>query len=198
MNDKWVIIGCGGHARSIADVIVYNDEKADIVFLDEKAQKEETIFGFPVVHDFDVSNERVIVGIGDNLKRIEMSLKYYNNLCNVVSKNAYVSKFARLGRGIFIAHQAHVGVLTSVDDFVVINTAASVDHDCQLKIGSFVGPHATLCGKVMIGKRSFVGGAAVVRDGISVESEITVGAGAVVIKNLIEKGKYVGIPAHKI
>lgn len=38
-QNNWVIIGCGGHARSIADVILHNDKNANVVFLDKTAKK---------------------------------------------------------------------------------------------------------------------------------------------------------------
>ena len=52
MQNKWVIIGCGGHARSIADVILDNDQYADIVFLDKNAKNNEKLFGFPIIAVF--------------------------------------------------------------------------------------------------------------------------------------------------
>lgn len=198
MQNKWVIFGCGGHARSIADVILYNDRSANIVFVDQNAGKNETLLGFPVLPDYTVTNEKVAIGVGNNSKRITLSLKYYNNLVSVYSKNAYVSHFAKLGKGVFIGHHAHIGVLTFVNDFVVVNTSASIDHDCELQTGSFIGPNATLCGKVLIGEASFVGASAVVRDKITVSSNIIIGTGAVVVENLTEKGTYVGVPARQL
>ncbi len=100
--------------------------------------------------------------MGDNLKRKELSLKYYDNLSNVISKTAYIGKSVQLGKGIFIAHNAHVGVMSKIEDFSIINTGASIDHECFLEKASFIAPNATLCGKVMVGENSFIGAGATV------------------------------------
>lgn len=196
-NEKYIIFGCGGHARSIADVILCNDKDTDIIFLDENAKKDENILGFPVVNTYNIKDEKVIVGIGNNLKRKELSKKYYNNLVNVVSKNAYIGKEVKMGRGIFIAHNAHVGILSEINDFAIVNTCASIDHECILKEGSFVAPNATLCGKVKVGKSSFIGANATIIDGIEIADNVTIGAGSVVIKDIIKSGTYIGIPAKQ-
>lgn len=154
--------------------------------------------GFPILSDFSIKDERVIVGIGNNSKRAELSQKYFNNLSNVISNNAYVGNFAKLGRGVFIGHFAHVGILSEIDDYVVVNTKALVDHECKLGKGCFIGPHATLCGKVTVGESSFIGASAVIRNGITVKDDIIVGAGAVVVKNLTKKGTYLSVAAHKM
>jgi len=198
MQDRWIIIGCGGHARSIADVIIFNDENADIIFLDEKARPNEKLLGYPVVAAYNITEEKVIVGLGDNLKRKELSKRYYNNLANVVSKNAYVSKYAKLGKGVFIAHKAHVGVLSEVNDFAIVNTGADVDHECFLGEASFIGPNSALCGKVSIGENTFLGAGVTVIPEIKIGKDITIGAGALVNKNINDCGTYVGVPAEQI
>lgn len=197
-EEKYIIVGCGGHARSIADVILYNDYNADIIFLDKNARHNEKILGFPVVSSYDITNEKVIVGLGDNLKRKELSLMYYDNLSNVISKTAYIGKSVQLGKGIFIAHNAHVGVMSKIEDFSIINTGASIDHECFLEKASFIAPNATLCGKVMVGENSFIGAGATVIPEIKICKNSTIGAEAVIIRNITEEGTYVGNPAEKI
>ena len=49
MENKICIIGCGGHARSVADVILNNDPSVQLIFADGNAHNGETIFGYPVV-----------------------------------------------------------------------------------------------------------------------------------------------------
>lgn len=196
MVDKWVIVGCGGHARSVADVILYNTPEAEITFLDENARASETILGFPVVSSIDITNENVIVAIGDNACRTRFSEKYYSNLVSVVSKNAYIGKDVKIGKGVFVAHNVHIGVLSTVDDYSIINTGALIDHECSIAKASFIGPNATLCGKVVIGENSFIGAGTTIKDNICVNSDIVVGAGSCVVRNLDKRGTYIGCPAR--
>ena len=75
MGNKYVIIGCGGHAKSILDVILFNEPAADVVFLDKNAKENEKILNCPVVKDYNIKDEKVIIGIGDNVKRRNLTEK---------------------------------------------------------------------------------------------------------------------------
>lgn len=195
MVDKWVIVGCGGHARSVVDVILYNTPDANITFLDENARVDETVLGFPVLKTFDITTEKVIVGIGDNKKRKELSQKYYSNLTSIISKNAYIGKDVKIGKGVFVAHNVHIGVLSTVDDYSIINTGALIDHECSIAKASFIGPNATLCGKVKTDENVFIGAGTTIKDNIYINSDIVVGAGSCVVRNLDKRGTYIGCPA---
>lgn len=195
MQNRWVIVGCGGHARSIADVILYNDQNANITFLDENAKPNEKILGFPVVSDFSITDEKVIIGVGDNKIREKLSQKYYSNLFSVISNRAYIGRDVKIGKGVFVAHNAYIGVLSTIDDFSIINTGAIVEHECNIARSCFVGPNATLCGKVRIMDRSFIGAGANIKDNVSICSDIVVGAGATIVNNITVEGTYVGCPA---
>lgn len=197
MKNKWIIIGCGGHAKSIADVLLYNDEKVDIIFLDKNAKKNEKILGFKVVSDYKITNEKIIVGLGDNKKRKDLSLKYYNNLSNVISKKSYVAKSVKLGKGVFVAHNAHIGVLSRIDDFTVVNTGANIDHECILERNSFIAPNATLCGKVHLSENVFLGACATILPNIKICANSIIGAGTIVIDNINKSGTYVGNPMQQ-
>ena len=94
--------------------------------------------------------------------------------------NAVVNSSAKIGKG------------------TIINTCASVDHDCE--IGDFVhiacGAH--IAGTVVVGNGTWVGIGASVSNNLSICGEVKIGAGAVVVKDITEQGTYVGVPARKI
>lgn len=189
MNKKLVIYGCGGHAISIADVALFNQPDLDIVFVDNNAKDNEKKLNFPVIKEYVITNEKTIIGIGDNKKREEYSKKA-KNLCALISKTAYVSKHTEIGQGVFIAHHAHVGIGSKIGDNVIINTSASVDHDCQIGANSHIAPNSTLCGKVKIGKNVFIGAGSTIIDNISICDDAIIGAGTVVCKNIDAPGTY--------
>ena len=197
-NEKYVIIGCGGHARSVADVILYNNPNSNIIFLDEKARQDESILGFPVLSEYKITKEKVIVAIGDNKKRVELSEKYYNNLTNVISKLAYIGKNVQLGRGIFAGHNAYIGVLSTISDFCIINTSAIVEHECHIGQGAFIAPNTTLLGKVSIDERSFIGAGTTVIDNIKSCADVIIGAQSIVINDIEQSGTYVGNKLRRI
>ncbi len=90
---------------------------------------------------------------------------------------------------------AVVNIGTRVKENSIINTNASVDHDCLIGAHVHIAPGVTLSGGVTVGEGSHIGTGASVMQGIEIGANVIVGAGAVVIDN-IETGKTVcGVPA---
>ena len=198
MKERLVILGCGGHAKAVLDVILYNNKYKDIIFVDNNARENEIILGYPVYKQYEITDEKVFVAIGNNSKRQALCEKYYNNLISVVSKTAYIGKNVSIGQGVFVAHNTHIGILSDINDFCIINTSASIDHECKIGKASFIGPNVTLCGKVSVKENVFIGAGTTLIDNISITDNTVIGAGAVVIKDITSCGTYVGIPAAKI
>jgi acetyltransferase EpsM len=86
----------------------------------------------------------------------------------------------------------------SIGKHCIINTNASVDHDCLLEDFVHVSPNATLCGGVRIGEGTHIGASAVVIPEIKIGQWVTVGAGSVVINDIPDYATVVGNPARII
>lgn len=197
MNDRLVIIGCGGHARSVADIYLLNNPNDDIIFVDENAKEGEKILGFPVLKEYNITTEKVFIAVGDNKKRAEM-FKKYKNLCSIISKNAYIGHEVKIGTGVLIAHNTHIGVGSEIFDNTIINSSVSIDHDCIIGENSHIAPNSTLCGRVKIGKNAFIGAGSTVIDNINISDNTIIGAGSVIHKNINQPGTYVGNDNRKI
>lgn len=198
MQNKYIIFGCGGHARSVADVILFNDSDSKIIFIDDKAKEGETLYGFPVIKNCEIDDVKVALGIGDNNSRRVMYEKFQSNLVTVVSNDVYQGKDSNIGNGTFVAHNAHIGPLARVGNGCIINTHCVLDHEVVIGDFSHISVNATLCGKVKIGSNVFVGAGAVIKDNVKVCDDVVIGAGAVVVKDINEKGVYVGCPAKNV
>ena len=198
-----VIFGCGGHGRSVADVLLCNQrdssqEKEDFYFVDDNARPGEKIFGRKVFKQAEEGQFQAILAIGDNAKR----KAFYDNhpsfsYRNLVADDAYIGTETRIGEGNFIAHKAFVGPSCVIGTGNIINTGESLDHECRVGDFSHISVGATLAGKVTVGDRVFIGAGATVIDGVRIGSDIVIGAGATVTRDLLEPGTYVGTPAKK-
>lgn len=197
MKNKLVIIGCGGHARSVADVYLLNNPKAEIVFFHEDAKENEFILGFPALNKYKIDEEQVFIAIGDNIKRKNEAIKY-KELQSIISKNAYIGRNVSFDKGVFIANMAHVGVNSKLGSNTIINTATVIDHDVIIGENCHIAPNSTICGRVKIGNNVLVGAGSVIIDKINICDDVIIGAGAVVIKNINVKGTYVGNPLRKV
>lgn len=192
MESKIYIIGCGGHARSVADVILNNDPSVQIIFVDEEAREKEKIFGFPVVRSLPFKARNLFVAIGDNQKRQIFSKG--KNLISVISHTATISASAIIEKGCFIGEGAHIGPFAHIGTGTIVNTNAVVEHEVQ--IGSFchLSSNSTVCGRTKIGNNVFLGAGATVIDKINICSNVIIGAGSTVVKNINLTGTYVGAP----
>jgi sugar O-acyltransferase (sialic acid O-acetyltransferase NeuD family) len=109
---------------------------------------------------------------------------------------AYVACDATLGPGCQILAHATVCAQARLERSVIVNTAASVDHECRIGAGTHVGPGVRLAGRVEVGERAFIGTGAVVLPRLKIGEDATVGAGAVVVRDVPAGAVVTGVPAR--
>lgn len=115
---------------------------------------------------------------------------------SIISDKSEISSLnVRLGKALNIMDYSYIGPETNINDGVLVNTHASVHHNCQ--IGRFVeiAPGARVLGNVYIGEKSFIGANATILPNLEIGREVIIGAGAVVTKSVPDKMKLKGIPA---
>ena len=79
-----------------------------------------------------------------------------------------------------------------VRENTIINTAAVVEHDCDVGAHCHIAPNATLCGGVKVGELTHIGAGSVVLQGITIGSGCVVGAGSVVTKDMPDNTTWIG------
>ena len=87
---------------------------------------------------------------------------------------------------------------SQIGDNVVLNTGASVDHDCDIRDGVQLAPGVVLGGRVRIDSLSFVGIGATIINRIVVGRNCLIGAGAVVVRDIPDHSVAYGVPARVI
>jgi len=141
----------------------------------------------------------VAVGGNRGKDRLElMSTLKFRGLdpLNILHSKSFIAKDAFLGEGVQVLAMAAVCSQTKIGHAVIINTSASVDHDCIIEDGVHVGPGACLAGEVSVSKYAFIGTGAVILPRIHVGEGAIVGAGAVVTKDVPPYVTVVGNPAR--
>lgn len=204
---KIIIYRCGGHARSIVDVIKDKKEwkeKFDIILVDSAARENEKILECAVIKEYFMTlDDYFLVGLGDNWQRQTI----FNNVLKensgfkpltVTADTARIGIGSSVGAGSCIMQKAYVGPSATIGSNVIINTAAVVEHEVHIGNHTHIAPNATVCGRSRIGERVLVGAGSVVIDNITICSDTVIGAGSVVNKNITESGVYAGTPVRKI
>jgi UDP-N-acetylbacillosamine N-acetyltransferase len=195
-----VILGFGGHARSVADVALHCGY-THLMFIDDQAREGESFLGHPVQELAPQTIQNCFLAAGDNIKRHhqwKIAVQKGWPLVTIRSPLASFGVGSKLEEATFIGHHAHVGPLVHIGKGCVINTAAIVEHDCKIGDFSHISINSTVAGRVTIGRFAFIGAGATIRDGITISDSVIIGAGAVVVSDINEPGIYLGIPAKKI
>ena len=114
---------------------------------------------------------------------------------DVVHERATVAASVVRGRGLQCLAGAVINAGTTLGANVIVNSNATVEHDCVVGDHAHVAPGATLCAGVVVGAGAFIGAGAVIVPGVPVGAWAMVGAGSVVIRAVIEGGRVAGVPA---
>lgn len=198
---KLVIIGAGGHGRVVAAIAEKTSRYQEIVFLDDADVTNSgkwAVVG--KVNDYVkfLSDCEFFVAFGDNSLRkkiMEELLLQGCQLPSFIHTSAIIAEDAKIDCGSVIMAGAVINNATIIGKGVIINTSSSVDHDCIIGSYSHIAIGAHIAGEVKIGREVFVGAGVVVIPDINICEGTVLGAGATVIRNISEKGTYVGTPA---
>lgn len=132
----------------------------------------------------------------ERLARMEQLRERGFALPEILHPRAFVAADVRRGEGCQILALAAVCTFATLGRGVIVNTRASVDHDCVIGDGAHIGPGAVLAGEVQVEAGAFVGAGAVVLPGRRIGADAVVGAGAVVTRDVAAAGVVVGNPAR--
>ena len=116
----------------------------------------------------------------------------------VIHHRAFVASDAEIGEGSQILAMSAVCANVTVGRAVIVNTCASIDHDCVIESGVHIGPGAHLAGEVHVSEYAFVGTGATVSPRVNIGRCAVVGAGAVVVRDVAAGETVVGNPAKPI
>ena len=131
-------------------------------------------------------------------KLFERLIKINAEIETVVASTARVSVNSKIGKGTIIMHNAFVNVGVEIGENCVINSASVIEHDVKLGNQTHISTRAVVNGDCKIGSETFIGSGTCVSNGVEIGDHVIVGAGSLVIKNINEKGIYVGSPATKL
>ncbi len=198
-----LILGAGGHGRSVADIAHVLEHWDKIAFLDDRYPELKSTVAWPVIGPVHRAAEFLpqfsdfFVAIGDNRTRVELLQRYLKlgfNAPNLIHPQAFVSDFSSLGPGCSVSPQGVVNINSRLGMGCIVNTGASVGHDCTLGNGVQLASKVTLAGGVTIDDLCLLGVGASVIPEIFIGENVTIGAGATVIKNIASNRTVVGVP----
>jgi len=208
--EKAVIWGASGHALVVADILRLMGNYSIEGYLDNVNPHRcgELFGGASVLGGQEKLAElkrggvsHLALGVGNceaRLKLAKVAMKSGFNLITVIHPSAIVAANACIGAGSVLCAGSVVNPEATLGLAVIVNTCASVDHECVIEDGVHISPGAHLAGKVTVGRGTTLGIGSVARDGISIGGGCIIGAGAVVVSDLPENIVAYGVPARVI
>lgn len=212
-NKLVAILGSGGHAKVIISALLLNWPGAAVNVYDDDPDKEGKFlcignhsFGIRSTSELeqirqDQSHMEAFLAVGDNRSRERMCRALSDRVKwhpGMIHPQAIVAKDVVLSVGVVVLAGAVVQTGTRVGAHSIVNSRASVDHDCQIGCFAHVGPGAVLCGHVAANEGSFLGAGCTVKQCLSVGPWCTLGMGACLTRSMVTPNEtWIGVPARK-
>ena len=187
-----ILIGGGGHCKSVIDVIEQEDKFKIAGIIDNPELLNTEILGYPVIgNDDDLATlakryKYALITVGQ-IKSSLLRVRLFNlatkagfTLASIISPNAYVSKYASIGNGVVIMHHAIVNASVSIGDNCIINSKALIEHDCLISKHCHISTNATINGGVTVESGCFVGSSATTKELITISENSFIKAGSLI------------------
>jgi len=206
-------VGAGGLGREIALLIAQINELAGPTwevrgFYDDRAPAAPTVGGLPylgTVADLNAgaSPLAVAVAVGSSAARAAIVARLMSphlSFPALVHPQVALRPAQRvaLGEGCLIQRGCLLTCDITLGRFVLLNLGCTLGHDSVLEDFCSLMPHANVGGGAHLGAGVYLGANATVIHQVRVGAHTTVGAGAVVVRDLPASCTAVGVPAKSI
>lgn len=201
---KIIVIGAGGHAVSIANVIQSTDYELK-GFVD-KNKAGNMLLGIDIYGDESIffdSDTCFCIAIGANFLRERVAKRLiervgHERLPKIVHTSASIGIHSSIAPGSVVMPNVTVGPNTKIGQFCLLNTNSSIDHDSVMQDYASLAPGVHTGGNVRIGERSAISIGAAVRHGIGIGADTVIGAASYVHEDIGSNMVAYGIPAREI
>jgi sugar O-acyltransferase (sialic acid O-acetyltransferase NeuD family) len=206
---KICILGTGGFAREalcclidkIGTTHVKIEDIACFLEIDEQI-KDSKIMGVDVIPQstFDPALYDVVVAIADPAlrKRVVASLPSQTTYTTIIHPNVVMSEWVEIGEGSIVTAGTILTCNIKIGKHAHLNLHTTIGHDCV--IGDFftTAPGANISGNCLFGECVYFGTNSAIRQGVKICSNVTIGMGGIVVKDIVEEGVYIGNPLKKL
>lgn len=205
-----VLLGGGGHAKSILDCLYRNNQTAlnnqTIVITDPDLKEGSLVLNSKVYGSDDSLPEiyangcrNAFISVG-SIKTTNLRRKLSNyaetcgfNLIKVIDPSAVISDFSQIYEGVFVGKQAVINADSIIKKNSIINSKVLIEHECYIGEYTHIACGSILCGNVSVGNDTFVGAGTTVIEGVKIGDNVVIGAGSTILRDINDNEKVFGV-----
>lgn len=208
---KLIIYGVGDFASTLTnyissesafEVVAYS---VDDEYLDGKKHFDgKPLYGLSeIVRKYSYSEHSIMLAIGYSSMRARVSMfenamKTGLKIENFISKNSIVHPSVKYGVGNIILPGSIVEPCVSIGDNNIIWSSVNISHDSKIGCHNFIATQSLIGGFSKVGDSCFLGFKSTISQNVSLGDETLLGACSLVLKDTLDYGKYVGVPARLV
>lgn len=197
MSKNILLIGGGGHCKSVIDSLLELNEFSKIGIIDIKENIGKKVLEVPVIGcdndlvDLFTDGYKYAFVTKGSIGNPKLRIKLFNLINEVgfeipiiIDSSAVVSRHAKMESGIFIGKNAVINAGCKIHKGVIINTGAIIEHDCLVGAFAHIAPGSVLSGEVQVGENTHIGANCVIKQQLRIGSNSIIGMGSVVLKDI--------------
>ena len=193
MKKKIIFIGGGGHAISCYDVIDKSEyEVIGYSDLENKSQLYDLEY---LGNDDEIINKfskkiNILITVGQILNSKNRENLYYKfksagfTLPTIISKNAVISSYAKIGEGSIIMNNVVVNGKAEIEENCILNTSCIIEHDSFIGKNTHISTSSVINGNCRIGSNCFIGSNSTINHNISIANYTIVPSHSRISKNI--------------
>ena len=206
-----LILGAGGHAKVIVDIVDLEGKYNLVGIIDQNLAEKKPLLGYPLLgKEEDLPKlikehaiKGIIIAIGDNFIRSKAATRIKENYPKLsfpsfIHPKTAIAKDTKVGEGTVIMAGVSVNPGSTLGNFCILNTNSILDHDSSMGDFSSLAPGVTVGGDCIIGSYSAIGIGATILHGIQIGEHSVIGAAALVNKRIPPYTVAYGLPAKEI
>lgn len=205
MTKEIMILGAGGHAKVVIDILSAQNKKIkgllddDESLLGDKVMGEEIINTIGDLNEYSEQEYQTIISIGSPSLRSDIyrevkAMEY--EFSRAIHPGASISEFSSIEEGAVVNTGVSIHPDVEIKHNVILGMNATVSHDTVVEPHCHISPGVSITGNSYIGEGADLGTGCVILPGCSVGDNAVIGAGAVVTEDIPLNSTAVGVPAE--
>lgn len=208
-----IIIGAGGVGREVAFIIEEINKEMPMLnilgFIDDNKEIHgKVINGYSVLGDisyldnYDEKEEKpeIVIAIANyNIKKnIVLKINNRFNFATIIHPEVSIHNTVTIGNGSIIYKGVIMTTNITIGNHVIVSPKCGIGHDSIIKDYVSLLWNVNISGNDVIEEGVLIGSAATVIQGKNVGQAAIIGAGAVVVKDILRNTTNVGVPSNII